>query len=87
MTALNKLLDAYRRDSKSEREKGTYFEELILTYFRYEATYSDLYSDVWLYGDWAKEQGMDQRDVGIDLVAKTSGTDEFHNTGVRAEWH
>ena len=78
MTALQKLLDAYRRASKSEREKGTYFEELIRTYFRYEATYSDLYSDVWLYSDWAKEQVLDGRDTGIDLVAKTQGTEEYH---------
>ena len=52
MTALNNLLTKYRQASKTEREKGTYFEELIRTYFRYEATYNDLYSDVWLYSDW-----------------------------------
>ena len=78
MTALNNLLTSYREASQTEREKGTYFEELICTYFKYEASYKDLYSDVWLYSDWAKEQGIDQRDVGIDLVAKTSGTDEYH---------
>ena len=78
MTALQDLLAAYRKASQSEREKGNYFEELIRTYFRYEATYSDLYSDVWLFSDWAKEQGIDGRDTGIDLVAKTSGTDEYH---------
>lgn len=33
---------------------------------------------MWLYADWAKEQGQDARDVGIDLVAKTNGTDEYH---------
>lgn len=78
MTALQKLLDSYRQASQSEREKGTYFEELIRTYFRFEATYADLYSDVWLYSDWAKEQGLDARDTGIDLVAKTQGTNEYH---------
>jgi predicted helicase len=78
MTALQKLLDSYRQTSQTEREKGTYFEELIRTYFRYEATYADLYSDVWLYIDWAKEQGLDGRDTGIDLVAKTQGTNEYH---------
>src|SRR5690606_36042998 len=67
-----------RQTSLTEREKGTYFEELIRTYFRYEATYADLYSDVWLYSDWAKEQGLDGRDTGIDLVAKTQGTNEYH---------
>lgn len=78
MTPLQQLLERYRSVSQSEREKGTYFEELIVTYLRYEATYKELYSDVWLYSDWAKEQGIDGRDIGIDLVAKTQGTDEYH---------
>lgn len=78
MSALQNILTAYRQSALTEREKGTYFEELIRTYFRYEATYVDLYSEVWLYADWAAEQGLDARDTGIDLVAKTNGTDEFH---------
>lgn len=78
MTALQKILDTYRKASLTEREKGNYFEELIRTYFRYEATYADLYSDVWLYSDWAKEQGLNAQDTGIDLVARTQGTNEYH---------
>lgn len=76
--ALNALLDKFRRDAKTEREKGTYFEELIKTYLRHEASYKDLYSQVWSFGEWAKEQGVDAKDTGIDLVAKTHGTNEYH---------
>ncbi len=75
---LHTLLNNFRNAAASEREKGTYFEELILCYLRNEATYRDLYSDVWMYSDWAKLNGLDGRDTGIDLVAKTSGTDEYH---------
>ena len=78
MTTLQAILDEYRTAAASEREKGTYFEELILCYLKNEATYKDLYSHVWTYADWAKEMGLDRRDTGIDLVAKTSGTGEFH---------
>ncbi|MCE0865058.1 DEAD/DEAH box helicase family protein [Pseudomonas alloputida] len=78
MSALQSLLDTYRSASVTEREKGTYFEELIFAYFRNEATYRDLYDKVWTYGDWAKEQGLDGRDTGIDLVARTQGTGEYH---------
>ncbi|MDF3091166.1 DEAD/DEAH box helicase [Burkholderia semiarida] len=78
MTALEMLLDTFRQTAITEREKGTYFEELIVTYLRNEATYRDLYSDVWTYSEWANLQGLDKRDTGIDLVAKTRGTDEFH---------
>lgn len=78
MTPLQSLLDTFRKASQSEREKGNYFEELIRTYFRYEARFEELYSDVWLYSDWAKENELDAKDTGIDLVAKTAGTEEFH---------
>ena len=80
---LQKILAKYRATSQTEREKGTYFEELIRTYFRFEASYAALYSDVWLFADWAKEIappefGMSAKDTGIDLVAKTRGTEEYH---------
>ncbi len=78
MSPLQDVLASYRHAAASEREKGTYFEDLIRSYLRNEASYRDLYSDVWTYGDWAKSQGLDARDTGIDLVAKTQGTDEFH---------
>jgi len=83
MSDLNQLLQQYREISQSEREKGSYFEELIQTYFRYESTYAGLYSAVWLYSDWAKEFGtpefgLSAKDTGIDLVAKTVGTEEYH---------
>ncbi|MFM0208863.1 DEAD/DEAH box helicase family protein [Paraburkholderia sediminicola] len=78
MTALETILDSFRQAAVTEREKGTYFEELICCYLRNEATYRDLYSDVWTYGEWADLQGLDKRDTGIDLVAKTQGTGEYH---------
>ncbi|PAA13883.1 DEAD/DEAH box helicase [Pseudomonas fragi] len=78
MSALAALLDSYRSASVTEREKGTYFEELICVYLRNEATYRDLYDQVWTYADWAKEQGLSGKDAGIDLVARTQGTGEYH---------
>ncbi|MHB1658056.1 MAG: DEAD/DEAH box helicase [Acidithiobacillus sp.] len=78
MTALQILLNTYRNASISEREKGTYFEDLICLYLRNEATYRDLYQKVWTYAKWAREQGLDARDTGIDLVAQTQGTGEYH---------
>lgn len=78
MSALTDLLHTLRKSSITEREKGTYFEELIVQYLKNEASYQDLYSNVWTYSDWASQQGLDRRDTGIDLVAKTQGTEEFH---------
>ena len=78
MSALASLLSSFREAAVSEREKGTYFEELVVAYLRNEPTYKDLYSDVWPYAEWAKGQGLDAKDAGIDLVARTAGTNEIH---------
>ena len=55
---LEVLLHSFRTVALSEREKGTYFEELILTYFKNEATYKDLYDTVWHYSD-----GLENKDL------------------------
>ncbi len=78
MPALSRLLNHYRATAQTEREKGTYFEHLVQDYLCNEATYRDLYENVWTYADWAKERGLDARDTGIDLVARTQGTGEYH---------
>jgi predicted helicase len=77
-SALATLLNEYRRAAKTEREKGTYFEELIACYLKNEPRYRDLYARVLPYADWARQQGADGRDAGIDLIAETAGTGEVH---------
>ncbi len=78
MTSLINLLNTFRKASVTEREKGTYFEELTVQYLRNEASYKDLYSQVFTYAEWANSQELDKRDAGIDLVAITQGTNETH---------
>lgn len=78
MTALQNLLATFRNAAVTEREKGTYFEELIIQYLKHEASYQDLYSGVWTYAQWADLNQLDKRDTGIDLVAQTRGTNEVH---------
>jgi predicted helicase len=76
-TALETLLNGYRKAAKTEREKGTYFEELISCYLKHEPRYVDLYASVWPYAEWARKHGVDGRDTGIDLVAETA-TGDLH---------
>ena len=75
MSALTAILDTYRVATKSKRDQGTQFENLIALYLRHEPYYTDLYSDVWTYADWARGEGREYvetaADTGIDLVAKT----------------
>ena len=77
-SALQVLLDTLRASAMTEREKGTYFEELTLAYLRTEATYRDLYSRVWTWAEWAPAHGFTAKDDGIDLVAEEAGTGAIH---------
>jgi len=77
MSALQDLLASYRTESKTEREKGTYFELLIKDFLKHDPTYSPEFSDVWTFAEWAKIQGEDNRDTGIDLVAKLADEEGF----------
>ena len=77
VSTLQTILQDFRDNLVSERDKGTDFEQLCLVYLRNEAYYRDLYEMVWSYADWAAENGLSQRDTGIDLVAKTH-LGEYH---------
>lgn len=83
MTAITDILDGFRTAAKTEREKGNYFENLAKLYFQNEPKFADLYSNVWLWEEWRAEwiqagHTDPGADTGIDLVAKTNGTNEFH---------
>ena len=77
MSALQDLLASYRSASKTEREKGTYFELLIKDFLKNDPIQSSQYSDVWTYAEWADQQGIAKRDDGIDLVAALAEEDGF----------
>ncbi len=82
MSALHDLLTSYRASSKTEREKGTYFELLIKDFLKNDPTYSPNFSDVWTYAEWAGTQGfnnegINKQDSGIDLVAKLAEEDGY----------
>lgn len=68
--SLRDLLERYRSESASEREKGGYFEKLVRVWLQHAPTQRDLYRQVMGYGEWARSQGLDARDTGIDLVAE-----------------
>ena len=70
--SLRDLLEKYRAGSSSEREKGTYFERLTKIWLENAPTQRSQFSRVLMFSDWAKENRFDQRDTGIDLVARLS---------------
>ena len=49
LTPFTKILDKYRRESFSEANKGTRFEELIREYLWADPKYGVYLKDIWLW--------------------------------------
>lgn len=77
MSALLDLLEHFRTTAATNREQGTYFEELTVAFLKNEPAYRELYRSVEPYAAWAERHSLDKRDAGIDLVAE-SFSDEIH---------
>ena len=60
-------------DYSRERVKGTAFERLCIAYMTHDPTQRTQYEPPVRYRDWARERGLPETDLGIDLVAKVRG--------------
>ncbi len=58
-----------------QRERGTLFEKLVLTYLKNEPTYRNLYKNVWLLKDVPSKYNISKKDLGVDLVAEQQNGD------------
>ena len=68
---ISEALARIRADSKSETDKGTWFERLTIQFLKQEPTFE--VDGVWRWRDWPEREaltGLDGRDMGIDLVAR-----------------
>ena len=72
MTPFTKILEKYCRESFSEADKGTRFEELMREYLWADPKYGILFDEIWLWRDFPFRKDFGSgHDVGIDLVART----------------
>ena len=72
-STFTRILDKYRAESLSERDKGNRFELLMLRYLKTDPIYANTLSEVWLWNDFFAKDQFGGKDVGIDLVAETTG--------------
>lgn len=76
-TPLRKLLAQFRDASRTEREKGSYFERLAVAFLKNDPGMLQEYEDAWLLGDWEKAHRVSGSDIGVDVVAKIRGEESF----------
>ncbi len=77
MKSIHDVLAELRESAFDERHKGDLFEALTKKYLEIDPFYRTYFDKVWLYGDWAKENGISKQDTGIDLVARIPETGEI----------
>jgi len=70
MPLFSDVLKQFREESKTQKEKGTKFEELIRRYLLTDKLYADRFEWVSMWGDFFARSELGGHDTGIDLVAK-----------------
>lgn len=65
------VLEKFRREAFSERDKGARFELLMKKYMLSEPTYEGRFKQIWLWNEFPYRKNFSGKDTGIDLVAQT----------------
>ena len=66
----NEVLNKFRAESFTQKDKGTQFERLMRSWLLSDPRYSNL-TEVWMWEDFPSKKDFGGKDTGIDLVART----------------
>lgn len=75
MKNFTQILDIFRKEALSERDKGYRFERLMQAYLKTTSVYQNVFEEVWLWMEFPYHDQFGGKDIGIDLVAKTFDDD------------
>lgn len=75
MAGFTKILEKFRKESLSERDKGFRFERLMQFYLKTTSLYDGLFNEIWLWVEFPCKDQFGGKDTGIDLVARTFSGD------------
>lgn len=73
MTTFSHILNKFRKEALSERDKGFRFERLMQAYLQTTSIYESLFETIWLWTEFPYREQFGGKDIGIDLVARTYG--------------
>lgn len=78
--AFDELIDKIRKSSNTARDYGTKFETLIKDWFTRDGAYSDMFTEIHTYSEWAAthpELAINAKDTGIDLVGTNASDGQY----------
>ena len=85
MATFNQLIDQINNNLINQRDRGTAFEKMVVSYLKNEPTYKNKYSDVWMLSEVPAEYNISRQDTGVDIVAKDRNTGKL--TAVQAKFY
>ncbi len=65
------VLNKFRKEAISERDKGYKFERLMKSYLQVAPEYAGRFKEIWLWEEFPYRRDFSGKDTGIDLVAMT----------------
>lgn len=68
------LIEEIDIEERVQRDRGTLFELLVMTYFLNEPMYARLFDKVWMLHDVPEEYSIPKKDTGVDLIARHRDT-------------
>ncbi|WP_177163241.1 restriction endonuclease, partial [Oenococcus oeni] len=68
-----------------QRDRGTLFERLVVTYLKNEPLYANKFDHVWMLADVPDRYGIPKKDTGVDIVASDKLTGDL--TAVQAKFY
>lgn len=71
MVSFSQILNKFRKEALSEKDKGFRFERLMQAYLKTTSIYENLFETIWLWTEFPYKEQFGGKDIGIDLVAKT----------------
>ncbi|WP_255485880.1 type ISP restriction/modification enzyme [Sporosarcina sp. BP05] len=71
------LLEEIDKEERTQRDRGTLFELLVIPFFRKEPAYARLFDIVWTLSDVPDEYNIPKKDTGVDLVARERETGDL----------
>lgn len=85
MANFQELIDQVDKNVVVQRNRGTAFEKMVVSYLKNEPTYKNKYSDVWMLSEVPDEYHVSKKDTGVDIVARDRVTGKL--TAVQAKYY
>ncbi|WP_220728918.1 type ISP restriction/modification enzyme [Apilactobacillus xinyiensis] len=71
MATFKELINQIDSTMNNQRDRGTAFEEMVVSYLKNEPLYKQKYKNVWMLKDVPEQYHIPKKDTGVDIVAES----------------